>query len=795
MRFIKKASLKNMSEVSESYKEIELYTTREDFSSNEKIEENISVIKKNYDENKAVITSIHCPSSKWLTSMDKEVSTNYMSLCEVIAADEEKVLFLKICDFAKSVSNIYNKFNSKVSSNQLAKQQDDLVDNEDEDSNDAIQVKITLILHTGCLLGCFSNDKQEESPFDCPFKQTDRNKCFQEESIIYNKVEEIVVKIIGYETLQIAFKNITPFHENGNVGSNGGYGYENFILAKLLNKLAKEIIEAKEKSQEEVKQGKNKKIEPKIFGTVIDFCHILATKHLLNIQSTDIEYLEGYLKNINEEYKALIMLFHLSKYNKDCGTHGDVFCESYEDNKILDLIRVWCVKNARSTPITLEVSGGESVETGRENFNRIMMDWSKLHILLEKHLSDELYTFFSDLFTVYSLIYTKKNKKKIFEAAQNIRRYILKKSKLNKKLFGFNNENQELNIYLFQVQAYTYYMRYCNLAFDLISKYENIDVDIDTVLSHYIFNDELEEIKFDGLGCYYNIYWFKNNTTLYRCFDGCSGNNKYNESHLKNIISSCFSHINGGFDGTNFLSFSKSFGRVMLKYFDPYKYQTYNGKEYNVEVFKNAPVNYFLISKDKQITLQGYQDNPVDYSNFSIDFSDFYNGRGDRSKDASLKELYEKVSKDTKWNDSKIGSIYDQEVILCNYNNLSVQKYYLSNIDFVIMMIAYKLILKKYKDIKDATSIVDSVVNKRDSIFDSINLLQIDNEASKIVNETTIKEILKSVDFVYEQANPIDTSKDGFTGFTEKFVQVYKNVEIMDFYKEIIQEIEKNEKC
>lgn len=392
MRFIKKASLKNMSEVSEDYKEIELYTIREDFSSNEKIEENISVIKKNYDENKAVVTAIHCPSSKWLTSIDRGISTNYMSLCEVIADDDEKVLFLKICNFAKSVSDIYNKHNTKVSSNQLEQQQDDLEKNEDEDDNDSFQLKITLILHTGCLLGC-SNDKQETS-FECPFKQTDRSNCFQHEFIMNNKVEEIVRKIIGCETLQVAFENITPYHENENIGSNSGYGYENFILAKCLNKLAKEIIEAKEKSQAEAKKGKNKKTEPKIFGTVIDFCHILATKHILNIQSTDIQYLEGYLKNINEEDKALIMLFHLSNYNKDCGTHGDAFCESEEDNKILDLIRVWCIRNTRSIPITLEVLGGENVEKGIENFNRIMMDWSKLHVLLEKHLSDELYTFF-----------------------------------------------------------------------------------------------------------------------------------------------------------------------------------------------------------------------------------------------------------------------------------------------------------------------------------------------------------------------------------------------------------------
>ena len=61
MRFIKKASLSNLSEVSESYKEIELYTTREDFYSNEKIKENIDILKKNFKENKAVITAIHCP--------------------------------------------------------------------------------------------------------------------------------------------------------------------------------------------------------------------------------------------------------------------------------------------------------------------------------------------------------------------------------------------------------------------------------------------------------------------------------------------------------------------------------------------------------------------------------------------------------------------------------------------------------------------------------------------------------------------------------------------------------------
>lgn len=161
-------------------------------------------------------------------------------------------------------------------------------------------------------------------------------------------------------------------------------------------------------------------------------------------------------------------------------------------------------------------------------------------------------------------------------------------------MFGFDNEKQKLDINLLQAQSYIFYMRYCNLILDLSKKYDDQTyVNISSVLSHYMFNDRLEEIRLDGLGSYYKIYWIKSKANLYRCYDGCTGG-KNIETEFNKVIQNCFSHISGGYNTTQYLSFSKSFGRVMLKYFNPQKQVTIDNITYNIEIIKSSPINCFL---------------------------------------------------------------------------------------------------------------------------------------------------------------------------------------------------------
>ena len=579
MRFIKKASFDNLSELSELYKEFEMHTNRDDFTQTKAIE-NLEIIKEIYEKNGAVVTAIHCPSSKYKTSLDKkvELSSNYMSWCEIIEDRDEYELFVSICKFTEEMAKIYNITNDKSESlennNTENEENEEDEENEENEGNQSLKdkAKIIVILHTGCVIGCGDvNDN-----FSCSYNAIEYKKSF--ECMEKTNLEDLGTEIKRFENLKIVFENITPFY-NGEIRNNSGYGNENFFLASALNQV----------------------YQINIFGVVVDFCHIFATYKLLEIKADKIEYFKNYANAISDEQKKLIYLFHLSKYEETNNIHGGIFTDSKEDQNIMVSIRDWCLKNSRNTPITLEVMDSQDVVEGSNNFFKVMLEWSKLHILIKDKVEDELYQFFESLYKLYSLQFNKKTKHMITDIACKVRQIILEKSKMGNKLFGFDNEKQNLDIHLIQVQAYIYYMRYCNLAIDLLEKYEDKSkVNSTSVLSHYIFNDNLEEIRFDGLGSYYKINWIKSNTNLYRCFDGCTGG-RNKEKEFSKIIQKCFEHISGSFSETQYLSFSKSFGRVMSKYYNP---QT---SKYNIEIIDNSPINCILV-EDKWITLQEYQD-------------------------------------------------------------------------------------------------------------------------------------------------------------------------------------------
>ena len=780
MRFIKKASINNIIELADVYKEIELHTTREDFT-----DENLNKIKKIYDEKGAIITAIHCPYSKYKTKLDgeKELSTNYMSWCEILGDEKEEKLFLSICEFAEEVANIYNE---QKNDSLLGKDNND--DSEEDDNqtkNNDNKTKIIIVLHTGCIIGCCEN-----TDYKCPYVSAEKG----------NKLEnELLKNLLKFKNIEIAFENITPFYDGKEIGKNSGYGYENFILAEKLNKTVEEkkpnkANENAERSNKVVEKSETDKEDSnKKFGVVIDFCHIFATHSLLKKSEDWIDYFNKYMGEIKEDWIELIQLFHLSKYNANNNSHGGIFDDTDDDHKTIETIRNWCLCNSKTTPITLEVADSQNVKMGSENFFKIMLEWSKLHTEFKEKIEKELYLFFDDLYKLFSMRINAKTKNEAIKIALKMRSYVLDNQKSGNLLFDFEKNRQEKDIYLMQVQSYIYYMRYCNLAFDLIKKYSNDDnIKISTVLKHYMFNDKLEEVKFDGLGSYYNIYWIKNNVNLYRCYDGCEGG-KSEEKNFKKIIRNCFSHIAGGFETTNFLSFSKTFGRVMAKYFNPDL--AFN---YNIEIVENATINCFYEeNKPEPITIQEYQENETGYCNFAIDFSDFYIDRGDVGEEASLKELYEKVNdKNTPWYSSLIGSIYDQEVIMCNNKNIIISRYKLSALEFIIMMVSYSIILdwdnKKNVDKQSMVSdIVDKVLASQESIQNSIQDYFENKFEGNNVKDDSIKKILNTVDFEYERKNKIITSNGAFSVFAEAFIPFYKEIKQKEFYNNIIKEIKK----
>ncbi|MEG2290541.1 MAG: hypothetical protein RSA29_15860 [Clostridium sp.] len=756
MRFIKKASFDNIMELSQIYKDYELYTDRDDFSEIS-ITKNLEIIKEAYVKNGAIVTAVHCPSSKYKTSLDiqGEVSTNYMSWCEILTEKEELELFVLICKFIEEVAKVYISANDNSKVPKKNNEEDE--ENEENEENESLKedTKIIVILHAGCIIGCDDTNKK----FSCSYDWIGCKRCTDNKEKI--NISNLLIKIKEFKNLQIAFENITPFY-NGKLGNNFGYGYENFLLAERLNQ----------------------EYEISVFGVVVDFCHIFATCNLLEINIDRIEYFNKYMSGINDEQKKMINLFHLSKYNEITGMHGEIFNHTKEDQAIMLSIRDWCLKNSRNTPITLELIDSHDVVEGSNNFYKVMLEWSKLHILIKDRLEDDLYQFFESLYQIYALQFNNKTKARIVDIACKLRQVVLEKSNKESKLFGFNNEKQNLDIYLIQVQAYIYYMRYCNLAINLLEKYQdNAEVNITSVLSHYIFNDNLQEIRFDGLGSYYKIYWIKNKANLYRCYDGCNGGKK-REKGFGEIIRKCFEHIDGKYEETQYLSFSKSFGRDMVKYYNPQINKQIT--KYNIEIIENAPINSVLV-EDKWVTLQEYQDCQTDYINFSIDFSDFYNGRGDSGKEASLKELYEKVYSGKSWRDNVIGSIYDQEVILYNSNDLVIQRYFLNELEFIIMMVAY-LIMLNWEDKKNTIS-MNSVIDKTyvsQSLLDDYFVKPYNKHSITICN---IKKILQAVDFEYERKNKIKGNNNGFGDFAKVFIPWYESISTKLFYNEIINKL------
>lgn len=89
MRFIKKTNYKNLAELSNIYKEYELFLCGEDIGNYDII---LEEARRAYEEQSAIITSVHCPESIYQTPLG-EKCVNYMSWGEIVETEYEKKRF------------------------------------------------------------------------------------------------------------------------------------------------------------------------------------------------------------------------------------------------------------------------------------------------------------------------------------------------------------------------------------------------------------------------------------------------------------------------------------------------------------------------------------------------------------------------------------------------------------------------------------------------------------------------------------------------------------------------------
>lgn len=718
MRFIKKANLEQINELSSDFKEFELFLKRDDIG---KIKDDLFVKKLEdiLDKNEAIITAVHLPLSKYITDSDTDKSTNSISFCEIISDKDELELFSNVCKFS---DNIGMKFH----------------------------MILTLIIHAGCVLGCNTDLQGFECPYnvdvsDCPFRQ--KSTSVNNNINVRLAVNEFIGVVKECKFINVAIENITPYISKNNQTDyqNCGYDFENINIAEFCNRL---LVDS---TQEGISESKNQ------FGTVLDFCHVIATHDLLKNSNSKEKLISEYIK----ENKNLIKLLHFSNYDSSTQKHG----VSFEDNlTLLNFIKQKCIENFRKFPITLEVDGGADTQTSILNFRSIMLQWNKMHELFNRNLinTDTYKDFFDKLYNIFSVDI---DNVKISDL-QKLKEVIVKKS-ANKKngqfLFGFDNSKQQkYNLNAFQLQAYEYYMRYCMLVFDLQKVYQENFQQCKDAIDYYIFVNNYDEIKFEGLAYYYNIIWNQiDGKKLYHCEDGCIGmqSTKTNIS-FTDILIACFDHIttwgNTGW-GSNFYSTGKNFGRCMLKYFGT------NGSSYpqTIEIF-NTNINW-VSDTNRPYTIQQFLNSDFcnRCDNFSVDFSAFLNGRGTKADDKnpeSITGLAGKIGYVLNSIES-IGSIYDGEVIFKKVPCNPIIKANLLEDEYLILMYAYIAQLKKISLISVNQQYFNNVYNNEFRQF----LNNFNNEwntqltlKNQVIRFSVINNILQNIDWENERKNRPD---------------------------------------
>ena len=705
MHFLKKASYQQIEFLSSSYKNFELYLSREDCNNFESIQ---SQLIKLIEERNILISAIHCPLSS--NNCQSEDGSNYLSLCEVLFNYREQCLFFSICDFAVKLAKVQNASNKS-----------DEIDEDDlnHTSNEAPRLAITVILHEGCQLNCSSTPS-----FICPHNKSNHYT----DSLAALLKSRFSADDLCY--LQIGIENLPPFVFNDH----------------RVSELCHDALTLPENQT-----GVN-------IGYVIDFCHLIASYYIRNIKEKTLEtYLSEQLKSYTH---APIFLFHLSNYNAENNMHGNYFSDSVEDNKLLMYIRDWCLhynqNYGRFIPITLEVSGdelsaGQNLLTGEssQKFQKIMLAWSQLHILFQDRLNGDLLELFSLLYQLF----TDKDDLLRSNAKKHLDEFFSQMP--STPPFGLSAADFEVNecIELLPIKAYVIYMRLCNLALDLYQKYPSVPGKTDffsDVLQYYIFKNELGQIRYNGLVGAYHMPWIMSQkaVTLYHINDNYNGNLNPFDS-FEQVVSACCKHITDPSQpDLGFLSCSKALGRCLVKYFNN-GHVVKNGtdgkivsddSDYTLAVIQ-VPLNCILRSHEfqplQQFSINGNYIDSAD--NFCIDFSEFYHNRGDKNlKSASLFEVFDTLQIGVCT--ESIGSIYDKEVILKNYKNVTSRKYLLTEEQIIHFMDCYQKIMKNF--------------SKQGSDFQkTIQGFHLD---------PVLEDLFLKIDFAYEQLNPYSLNNNSY---------------------------------
>ncbi len=702
MRFLKKMSIEDILNVKskqlEHYKEIELFTNSDDFI-DEEINTKVEKIINRLCKYKARITAIHSPESRFKIICDDEKtkSSNYLSLCEVLFDKESSELFKKVIDFA-----------AKIQSEQINK--NGIPRREEYNSENGEERKITLILHVGCQIGCNGIDKW----IDC---RPDTNDCGKIISDLEKDTYNEFIEIVKEKNIDIAFENITPFLSDKlpdfPKGKNSGYSDENIKAATVWND----------------KSG------TKQFGICVDFCHLIATEVILKKK----DYLKDYFGYLEHKDMSLIRVFHLSNYGIN-GEHGAQFKENID---LLERIRGVCLKYAPNAPITLEVADGYDLYKARNNFDKMVYDWSRMDNVepLKSWFDKDILKFFGDLFSIYSI-----EVENTFEIAQNaacVKQFVYDNTYVEgDKLFSFSEKADNIDVALFRVQAYVYYTRFCNLAIFLIKKYNEIDISIGTekkiiewkkrdfnlAMRYYMFNDEVHEVEFTGLAFHINMDWFMRKDTVFRFNDGWT-EEKFTDLSIRDamkcIMKNALVHINGKNSG--FSSWGKNFGQCMVKYYRAPKHK----EDWSLMILKDTFINY--IKYDNELySLQAFRQMKFDIdgefyeklSELSIDLSVFRKGRDGENEASSLNGLM-KVMTGYEIKKETCASITDEEVLTIKKSDLT-NAITLYETEFYLVMLSYLKLLE---------------IVRQENIIENEKLIKIVEDCSICIEEDRMGEV------------------------------------------------------
>lgn len=706
MKFLKKASYNDIvgnkyeskfyycEELSEQYKEFELFLTKKHLYELLDIKSNLQNLNKILKKNGAVIAAIHCPESNTKTCNERasEISSNYLSLCEVLRSEESQKIFKNVLRLADKICHCQQETQNDA---------DIYYDQNETDTYKPNDKHIIVILHEGCEKGCIDNNLMEEI------------NCNISAENVADMIKNLIKDLDIRSSIQIALENITPFYSTTNysinTGNNCGWKHDNQT--------------SKTKFFEDTNNAlKGTKIQ---FGSCIDFCHIMVSSKIMNEQKSKSETIDEYFKKV--DYKKYICLFHVSNYGEDL-SHGKLFYfENEEDKKAIETIKNICSQYAPKAPITFEMADGMYLKRAAVTYEHMMLWFSNKHLfgkfgeLLNVKVNEELKDFFDMLFVIYS--YDKKCVFEITNALWRVKQIILKNTFDQYKeevLFGVDFDKTKVNLALVRLKAYVYYTRFCNLGNYLADNYysgneciwnskndneHDIANDFGLAMKYFIFNDKVHQCVYTGIRYRFLIDFLPKKKSYVRFNDGIE---HVHDMKLDNIdpfgtiVKKILNHINGtsiGHGEADFYSVGINFVKCLFKYFNS------SHKDWSVKVYENMPVNY-VDYNNKRYSIQAFTQLVLSNKNFinrgekidlSLDISRFASGRTGTSTD-TLEGFIQKVSRlDTSFSRVKVASISEGEILFTKLPS-ECTSYTFNAIEGVILKKIYLEIIKRNED-------------------------------------------------------------------------------------------------